>query len=295
MKQEIGNPLGLLAVDVDGTLITDRGHITGEVYRALERATREGWVVALASGRSYFAALPVLDELPYVDYAALTNGACLLNVKEDTVLHIEAISPVHAAEIIQTIRDRGSVPALYTTDVRDQSVYYDTLEGACDFFSDYMKTDPRCHMIGDVAAFGGDALQIATVARRDIILRIGDDLKDRPVEVVIVPYESAHIGGKDRDFWFLQVVHQMATKLNGIRRLARLIGIPAGRLVAVGDNYNDAEMISGADVGIAMGNAPDEIKRLAREVVGSNNGSGLAEVVERILFNEDFFPGRNAE
>ena len=60
-------------------------------------------------------------------------------------------------------------------------------------------------------------------------------------------------------------------------------------MIAVGDNYNDADMIRNADVGVAMGNAPDEIKEIAREVVGSNNGSGIVEVVERFVLDESYF------
>ena len=98
-----------------------------------------------------------------------------------------------------------------------------------------------------------------------------------------------HFGGKNQDYWFLQIVGKNARKNIALRRLAAMLEIPPGTFVAVGDNYNDADMIAGADIGVAMGNAPDEIKELAEVVVASNNCSGLAQVVEDIILSGDRF------
>ena len=72
--------------------------------------------------------------------------------------------------------------------------------------------------------------------------------------------------------------------------MIELLDIPGGRYVAVGDNYNDCDMIEDADIGVAMGNAPDDVKELANVVVGSNNHSGLAQVVEEVLISGKYFP-----
>ncbi len=288
--EQVNNPpRGMLAVDVDGTLITDHGHVTEKVHRALEIAVASGWEVVIASGRTLHAARVVYAELPFLRYALTSNGAVTSDLREDRILHIEILPPDMAAKVIQAVRGRGAIPAIYNADVYDQRVFYDTLEDACDLFAGYITGDSRCTKVDDVLDMTDNVLQIGTIAARETIHAIRDDLADTPVRVMILPFETPRYGGKNLDWWFLQAVGPEALKVNAIHRLYRTLGIPAGRLVTVGDNYNDADMIAGADVGVAMGNAPDEIKRLARLVVGSNNDSGLSEVVERVLFSGEFF------
>lgn len=280
---------GLFAVDVDGTLITDNGTITDTVYQALENAEDSGWEIVLASGRTFYAARSIIDQLPFLRYAAVSNGSCIMDVKNLSVLHKDTLAPDTVKEVVHVTRENGAIPALYTSDMLNQKVYYDTLDGACRFFSWYVSEDKRCDCIKDVMLYTDDIIQVGMIAGRQIIFSIRDALKGTSARVLALPFESARFGGKNMDFWFLQIVAEDACKINALRRISGWMDIPDGRIVAVGDNYNDADMISGADVGVAMGNAPDEIKRLAREVVGSNNGSGLAEAVERILLDENYF------
>ncbi len=280
----------MLAVDVDGTLITDHGHITDKVFRALEIAAAAGWEVVIASGRTWHGARRFCRELPFVGYALTSNGACIRDLGTDESIHMETLSPPAAARVIEATRARGGIPAVYDADLDNQRVYYDTLDGACELFTWFVTNDKRCEMVSDVMAMTGDVLQIGTIAERDTVTAIRDDLAGDQVRVMTLPFENERIGGKNHDFWFLQAVGPGALKVNAIERLYGMLELPPGRLVAVGDNYNDADMIERADVGVAMGNAPDDIKALARVVVGTNNESGLSEVVERVLFSGEFFP-----
>lgn len=284
---------GLLAVDVDGTLLTDHGHITDEVRSALGRATEAGWEVVIASGRTYYAAKDVAASLPFIRYAIVSNGASIMDVHSECVVHMETLSPSIIADTVETMRRLGAIPSLYNADQFGQKIYYDTLEGACEFYEWYVTKDPRCVMVDDVMAIEEDILQIGTIAKREIIFAVKEELTDRGACIVALPFESEVFGGKNHEYWFLQIVSESATKHNALMRLYGMLNIVPGRLVAVGDNYNDAQMISLADVGVAMGNAPDEIKRLARLVVGSNNSSGLSEVIDKVILSGEHFSQPN--
>ena len=289
MTDKVRRPLGLLGIDVDGTLITDDGHITEKVYNALDKAVSAGWEFVIASGRTYYAAQSIIGRLPFLNYAILSNGSCIMDVKKNKVLHLETLTPEVVRKVVQVTREQGAIPALYNTDIFHQAVYYDTLDGACEFFKWYVTEDKRCERVDDIMEYTDNVLQVGMIAARDIIFSIRDGLDMSGARVLALPFESPSFGGKNRDFWFLQVVNTQAVKIDALRKISRWLDIPDGRLIAVGDNYNDADMIKNADVGIAMGNAPDEIKELAHEVVGSNNGSGLVEVVDRIVLNEAYF------
>ena len=281
---------GMLGVDVDGTLITDHGHITDDVYEALGKAVAGNWEVVIASGRTFHAAETVLRRLPFVRYAVLSNGACIMDVREDRIMALHKLESEQIARAVKVIREEGAIPALYDTDMHGQSVFYDTLEGACEYFRWYVTEDSRTHKVDDVLAVTNDILQISAIAEKHIIHSIRDILRESEMHVMALPFESVRFGGKNQDYWFLQVVHGQASKIAGLRQLAVWLGVPCRRLVAVGDNYNDAEMIVKADVGVAMGNAPAEIQALADVVVGTNNDSGLQQVVEDILLSGKYFP-----
>jgi Cof subfamily protein (haloacid dehalogenase superfamily) len=280
---------GLLAVDVDGTLITDNGAITDEVYNALERVVSFGWEIIIASGRTFHAAQPVIEKLPFVRYAALSNGASILDVIDLSIVHSIKLPPATVEQIITISREYGVIPSLYDSDIFCQHVYYDTLDGACDYFRWYVEKDPRCVLVSDILGYIGDIMQIGMVEKKEIIFTVQDALREVEATLIAVPFENVHFGGKNHDYWVLQIVGKDAQKNKALRRMAGILKIPEGRLVAVGDNYNDADMIKGADIGVAMGNAPEDIKKLARVVVASNNHSGLAQVVDEVILSGQYF------
>ena len=280
---------GLFAVDVDGTLITDQGHITDRVYDGLKKASSANWEIVIASGRTFYAAKRICSELPFLRYGAFSNGACIMDVREASVVHMVTIPSGTSEKIVRIMRDNGIIPALYTTNQENQQIFYDSLDGACELFEWYVTNDHRCKLVDDVMAFTGDVIQIGTIAKKNSIFDIRDALVAHGVRVMALPFESAHFGGKNEEFWFLQIIGMDAMKHIALNRLADMLDIPEGRVVAVGDNYNDSDMIANADIGIAMGNAPEEVKKLAKVVVGSNNNSGLSEVVDRVLLSGEYF------
>ena len=280
---------GLLAVDIDGTLINDHGNITDEVYHALEKVNSMGWEIIIASGRTYFAAKPVADELPFLQYAVISNGACIMDLHHDNIVHLETLRPEIVAEVIHTARKNGAIPALYSADIINQSVFYDTIEGACEYFARYIREDPRAVLVDDVLHYTEDILQIGMVDERDKVFTVTEKLNNIDATVMKLPFESPRMGVKTLDYWFNQVIPLDAKKSIALRKMAGLLGIPEGRLVAVGDNYNDIDMIEGADIGVAMGNAPDEVKEHADVVVATNNCSGIAEVVDQIILSGEHF------
>lgn len=280
---------GLLAVDVDGTLITDHGNITDKVYRALEKAVSLNWEVVIASGRTFHAAKPVIEKLPFLRYAVISNGACIMDMHDLNVVHIEKLPSTMVKDVICIARENACIPALYDSNIKNQQIYYDTLEGACKYFEWYIREDPRCVRVKDVMNYTSDILQIGMLDSKDAIFSVKEALTEVEATVMALPFESVHFGGKNRDYWFLQIVGKGAKKNIALRRIAELLKIPEGRLIAVGDNYNDADMIKDADIGVAMENAPDEVKKLASVIVASNNHSGLAQVVDEVIISGKYF------
>ena len=277
----MNRPKGLLGIDIDGTLINDHGHITEEVLSALARAAGEGWEIVPASGRSWLGAKPVVEQLSFVRYAVVSNGACILDVRSESLLHLRTLAPGLADRVIRAAYDQNVIPAVYSADILRQKIFYSERNCAEGDFFRYLIDDIRVEKVADVLAHTGNVLQVGAVSGREAIFRMRDALDDLDAAVVAMPFVD--------DTWLMQVVDREARKHLALRRVAAMLDIPAGRRVAVGDNFNDAGMIADADIGVAMGNAPEEIKALAAVVVASNNDHGLAEVVDTVILSGAFF------
>ena len=78
-------------------------------------------------------------------------------------------------------------------------------------------------------------------------------------------------------------MHQQASKTNAIQLLIEKYGIRQDEIIAIGDNYNDKSMIEFAGMGIAMGNAPDEIKKVANYITDTNNNEGVAKALKKFF------------
>ena len=214
-------------------------------------------------------------------YAVLSNGAAIVDVRDGSLVALKTIPPPVAGEIIRIVREHRVIPAVYSADIHHQKIFYSDLKNARGHFFKYVIDDIRAEHVANILDYTGNVLQIGIVAEKEIVSAISGELAAVEATVIMLPFVD--------DTWLMQVVASDARKHLALRQVASMLNIPAGKLVAVGDNFNDSEMISNADIGVAMGNAPDEVKAQASVVVASNNDHGLAEVVDSILFSGAFF------
>jgi hypothetical protein len=83
--------------------------------------------------------------------------------------------------------------------------------------------------------------------------------------------------------YYLDITHPQANKGAAVLNMAALMGVPMAEVAVIGDNYNDLAMFAQSDLAIAMGNAPDDVKKKARFVTATNDADGLAEAIHRYI------------
>ena len=83
--------------------------------------------------------------------------------------------------------------------------------------------------------------------------------------------------------YFIEIVHKDANKKNALEYLANKFNIKKEEIISIGDNFNDMDMIQYAGLGVAMGNAPEYLKKTADFVTYSNNEDGVNYVLERFV------------
>ena len=87
--------------------------------------------------------------------------------------------------------------------------------------------------------------------------------------------------------WFVEVVNPRVSKARALAMVADRLAIPQAEVCAIGDNLNDEDMVTWAGFGVAMGNAPDGLKSVARYVTGRIEEAGVAQVIERFVIGTE--------
>jgi Cof subfamily protein (haloacid dehalogenase superfamily) len=276
----------MLVVDVDGTLIGRDRHVSPRVRAAVRAALDAGALVTLATGRWFRSAQPVAAELGLELPIILHNGALVKDSLTGEVLdHCHLPLPM-ARTAIALIERRGLQPIVY--------------ENA--FGGELMVAGP--------AALDSPATARYLATKKVALRRAprgGLALLDDPLELVVVdtaeradpllieltrgPWRAVtSMSTLVPEARFIEILSPDCSKTNAIRRLAGRCGVELAEVIAVGDNFNDLDMIEAAGLGVAMGNAPPEVRARAAWVAPSVEADGLAVAIERFVLPTG--PGR---
>lgn len=265
----------LIALDMDGTLLNPQGLISPRTHAAIAAARAKGVTVVLASGRPLEGMSRYLAELGLTgqdDYVICYNGALVQQVADQRIIRSQLLTGSDASAIAR-LADELEV------NVHGFSVSQGLISPRVSTY-----TEHESHLIGmpinliDFATLAADE-QIMKVMMIDeppqlsrAIERLPAELYERYTVVQSAPF-------------FLEFMNKQSNKGTGVAALAEHLGLDASQVIAVGDAGNDHHMIEYAGLGVAMGNATDDIKALAQHITGRNDEDGVAQVIERFILN----------
>lgn len=271
----------LIAVDIDGTLLDSRGGVPEANLRAIEEAAARGVHLAVVTGRSFHFALPVLTGLPDPLTLVVHNGAIARTRQGETL--VRRLLP----------RDVARQVLAATAPWRSDTVVIFDRPGAGQMVYDRMVWDhPNRRGFHD--------------RNRDLIVGVEaleDALDDDPVQVAfngavdVMRDVLAHLDTLDvagdlavslteypaRNFSLVDVCGAGTTKGATLARVAALLGVGRDEVMAIGDNFNDRDMIAWAGTGVVMGNAAKDLRDAGWHVTGTNDEAGLAQAVRRFV------------
>jgi hydroxymethylpyrimidine pyrophosphatase-like HAD family hydrolase len=284
-------PRGLLALDIDGTLLGPGGVLSERTIKAIHAAGAAGWLVTLATGRRWGSTKPVADALGLQAPLIAFNGALIRDPQSDEVLHYAPLLPETIAPFVTTLVARGLQPVLYK-DIRAGDGF---LTGPAEYDSEAIR--------GWFASLGeeyGPSITRLThddLARSDGTVRI--IVYDTIERVRWVDSLGAELGFAAHTIFYpveryqalmAELTHPDCTKAFAIGALARRYGLTIAETIAVGDGPNDLEMIEQAGIGVAMGQSVPAILERAALTIGDHAHDGLAEFIERDLLGGSGFP-----
>jgi len=264
----------LIALDLDGTLLSDKKFISEKNRLILQKAKEEGHIVVIATGRPHRASIQYYHELgldtPMVNF----NGAFIHHPtdKKWDALH-NPMSNRTALRIVEACYDLNVHNIL--AEVQD-SVYLDQYDE--DIISIFQsQSDDPPFIIGSLKnKLQSDPTSLLIHPNEDKIQPLRKHLDDEHAELI----EHRNWGAP----WnIIEIVKKGINKAVGLEKIAHYYHIPKKHIIAFGDEDNDLEMIDYAGVGVAMGNGIDELKNLAKYVTDTNENNGVGGFLEEYL------------
>jgi hypothetical protein len=264
----------LVVLDLDGTLLGPGLAISPRIVAAVQATTKRGIPVVIATGRMYRSALPFAQALGLTGPLICYQGAYIRQPpgaggSPGEVLHHSPMRPAVARDAITWSRERGFDPHL---NIDDHLV----MEAGDEAAPDYER------LAGVGAEFVPDLLAAAAAGPTKVLAVGPADLPERNLGEARLAFSGrAQVTVSHPEYleWTRVGVH----KGRAVRWLARRDGIPLRQVMAVGDQFNDLEMISAVGCGVAMGGAPPEVRAVARYVTAPFEEDGAALAIEALV------------
>jgi hydroxymethylpyrimidine pyrophosphatase-like HAD family hydrolase len=260
----------LIALDIDGTVLREDGGMATDVASEVTRVRDLGHEIMLATGRSVAMTLPIVDRLGITpEYLVCSNGAITLKRDPDAPLGYarERVETFDPAEVLTTIR--ANLPTANYA-VEDETGLYR-----------YTGYFPDGALGAGSEKVGFDDL-LGSPATRVVVISPEHAIEDflGVVERMGLHRVSYNVG------WtaWLDIAPDGVNKSTALERVRQLLGVPRSRVMAVGDGRNDIDMLEWASLsgrGVAMGQAPREVKAAANELTATDLEDGVARLLER--------------
>jgi Cof subfamily protein (haloacid dehalogenase superfamily) len=263
----------LIALDMDGTLLTSDKTISQRTQQAIAQARKQGVKVVLASGRPLDGMQAKIDELDITgenEFVVYFNGSMVKEIRSGKLIHSAIISGRDAKRVANLAREFGGYCHAFSTEL---GLITPELNEFTDIEANINQI-PVTVKDFDELEDAHPIIKVMIVADPDTLTRISQTLPAQYREEFTV-VQSAPI--------FLEFLNKESNKGVGVKAIADHMGISAESVICMGDAENDHHMIEYAGLGVAMENAMEETKAIADHITLSNNDDGVAAVIEAFV------------
>lgn len=272
----------LIAIDIDGTLLDPHFQVTEANLRVLRQAHERGIEIALVTGRRHNFALPVAESLGFPVTMVSSNGA-VTRSSTGELFHRDLMPRSAAVALIEHMTDfrpyfvltfdRTGRGTLVCESADELNVSIQRWMEKNSEFIQFVRPVERSLTEDPVQSmFAGTVGKMSEALAH---LMSNQPLLER-VTVLKTQYDA-------RDLCIIDVLNAGVTKGHALRRWAEHHGIAQASIMAIGDNYNDIEMLDYAGMPYIMGNACDELKNAGYRLTLGNDQSGVAHAIEQVL------------
>lgn len=262
----------LLAVDMDGTCLDSKSRISENTVKALRNAAEKGITVVPTTGRNLNCIPHRLKKETFYGYAITSNGACVIDLKENKKIYNSCISWETAVEILDDFRGKG----LGITAQIDNEYY---LQGKLLSFAGkiyYGKDSENSLCIKSVSDF----VKTKHSEVEEIQLYFLRPKARETTEKILTSYPTVSSAYSNI---YVEIFDKNASKGIALSELAKHLGINKNEIACIGDGENDLTMFEESGMKFAMGNAVDALKEKADYILPDNNSDGVAYAIEKYI------------
>ena len=273
MTPEPDATVRMIATDIDGTMLRSDGSLSPRVKEALGAAAESGIHVVPATGRPIMIATNVIEQVDLEDYWVFANGAVTRHLGRDELVRGFWMDHAYTRQLLGLLRDR--LPGCgFALELEDAVAFERGFEQVVPMVPD---SDP----VDDLLSALDESEQHWTRVQKILVYDLAHDIETlfAHVEEAVGERAAASYSGLD----FVELAAGLVTKATALELLAADLGIERTEVAAFGDNHNDLAMLRWAGRGYAMGNASDDAKLTADEVIGTNDDDGLARKIEELV------------
>ena len=259
----------LIVSDLDGTLVPEMAGISLENLDAIARFREKGGSFTVATGRSPASARPYIDLLEVHQGIICNNGAVVYHVDWGRHTWYQPLPPIFR-QIVREVQAYDPMVAIEGINVRDEYYLVASNEELENIVTVHGLTAFHC----SAQELPVDCCKVLFAIRLEDFDRVADWIRARGYPGV----EFVASGGN-----CFEMLPEGINKGYPLEELAKTYGKSLKNTIAVGDYYNDAEMLCRAGIGVAMGNAPEAVKSAADRVTGRCEDNGVAELIDWLM------------
>lgn len=292
----------LLALDMDGTLLNENKEISKENIIAIKKAKQLGVKIVIASGRTIQGIEKYLEELDLLsedNYCVVCSGAIVMNNTKEKIIQSDPLSYEEFTYVFELVKQLHITLNMYSDEsiLIHSSNYYSRFDAIAnniplqimDFNSldkntlitKIMLINEDLSIVEEMQALFPNIIleESGIIAKEDYNKELFKDISKLPKRFL----EKFNVS-KVTPF-NVEVMKKSSNKRSGLEKIAEQFKIKPCEIICIGDSGNDKQMIEYAGLGVAMGNAFQEIKEIADYVTLTNEENGVAHVIEKFILN----------
>lgn len=260
----------MIVVDLDGTILDKSRNISLKTKEYLKFLKNKGYIIVIATGRIYAAALKVTDEAEFSDYIITDTGSCIYNMKDRSQIFKKTIPEYLARKIIDYYNDDyryidicGKNKIYKYTDENENNEIVKSIKDKDYIFDNYK----------DIYS-----INIAMKTNNSVLILYKQLIKE---------FSDLEVGIMQDSFseriW-INIMPKGCSKYSAIQRLTEYLDISTNDVIAFGDGLNDIEMLEKCGRGVALHNALDKVKEKADDITKyDHNNDGVIRYLEDYL------------
>jgi len=275
-------PVRFIALDIDGTLLDEHSQLPAANRDAVAEASARGIEIALVTGRRYDFATPVAQQFPCPLTMIVNNGALVKSSSGETQL-VKLLPVDVAAHVLEETLNYREMASVCFDRPRENQVIYEHIDYEDPLRGAYFVRNREYlgEMIPLRDCLTEDPIQVMFTGYANQAREVEEYLSHLPFAS---EYSVATTIYQKRDFGLVDVIAPGCSKGSTLAEWVRSRGLQREDVMAIGDNWNDMEMLQYAGLPVVMGNSVPQLKTMGWQETLSNDECGVAAAIERFAF-----------